>query len=61
MKKYNATDRVVGIGKKGSLMIKITDYSNSKISATFRFTAVTDDDNDEITIKEGVFEKIPDL
>ena len=59
-KKYDATNGIVGIGKKGAIMIKITDYSNSKISGTFKFTAVGDD-NSEITITEGLFEKIPAL
>lgn len=59
-KTYNATNGILGVGEKGSLIIKITDYSNSKISGTFQFTAISDD-NEEIIITNGVFNKIPDL
>jgi len=59
-KEYTATNGISGTGQKGSLRISITAYSDSRISGTFQFTAITED-NEEIIIKDGVFDKIPDL
>ncbi|WP_109436353.1 MULTISPECIES: DUF6252 family protein [Aquimarina] len=59
-KRYNATNGNLGIGKMGSLTITITAYSNSKISGTFEFIAISDD-GEEIRVQQGVFDEIPDL
>ena len=59
-KNYDATNGILGIGQKGSLLIKISASSDAKISGTFQFTAFGADD-EQITITEGVFEEIPDL
>lgn len=57
---YNATNGILGVGQKGAIIITITDYSSAKISGTFQFTALSDD-NEEISITNDVFDKIPDL
>ncbi len=59
-KQYTATNGISGIGQKGSLRIEITAYSDSKITGTFQFTAINDN-NEEIMITDGVFEKIPEI
>lgn len=59
-KTYNATNGIAGIGKKGSLIIEITDYNDSKISGTFEVTAITEN-NEQIIITQGIFNDIPEL
>ncbi|TLX75963.1 hypothetical protein E9993_07025 [Labilibacter sediminis] len=59
-KVYNATNGLSGVGSIGSLTIQITKYSNSKISGTFQFTAISDSE-EQISITQGVFSDIPDL
>ncbi len=59
-KQYSATNGALGFGRQGSFTIKITKYSNSRISGTFQFTAINDD-HEQIVIKDGIFNEIPDL
>lgn len=57
---FSATNGILGLGKKGSLSITITNYQDTKISGTFEFTGLNEN-NEEVIITEGIFTDIPDL
>lgn len=59
-KQYSATNGLLGLGQLGSLTISITKYKDLKISGTFEFTGINEN-NEEVAITDGIFTDIPGL